>query len=628
MRRTNKIIIAVILVAVMLLGIGYAAIQNITLNITGTATADPNQANFTVKFSGTPTTDKTNVSENSTGAKVTAAITDDTNATINVEGLTAKGDVVTVTYTVQNTSADLSADLTVETTNNNEEYFTITSELGKTSLTATEATTLTVTVELIKTPITASEEATIGIQLTAAPVQPGEEGSTNTGSGTGGNEDPVETTTLASVTNDNIGDYINLRNNVVGTPATTDDWRILYTDGNMVYAILADYLPNSTNYAVNAGLETMGTYGVYSNTSRDTLLTAFNTSSNWNDLANGISGAVVTGAIDEEVAFTSYYAKTGINPMETGTLDSTIEDYDLYVPHTSTINDCEGVWIDMPHKNEDAWIASLLSSGGAYYKQFDYPYLAVRPMVSIPTSTTVTVENGIWTIPLEATNGETNAGVDKEETSEPIETTLAAVTNSNIGEYIDLGNNIIGGTSTVDDWKILYVEDNKVYAILADYLANTTGYAANAGLDVSSTYSVYSNTNRDTLLNGLLTTSNWQGLANGISEEKATVTGGPTVELLMKSYKAKTGIDLDYTTYPTLERNYLYTPHADPINDCYGYWLASPNEGSTNGVREVSYDGRVISGPYNDTSHGVRPVVCLSSDINVVKNGTLWTVVK
>ena len=39
------------IIAILLLGIGYAAIQNITLNITGTATADPNQANFKVMFS-------------------------------------------------------------------------------------------------------------------------------------------------------------------------------------------------------------------------------------------------------------------------------------------------------------------------------------------------------------------------------------------------------------------------------------------------------------------------------------------------------------------------------------------------------------------------------------------------
>ena len=168
MKKTNKVIIISVIVAVLLLGIGYAAIQNITLNIAGTAAANPSQSNFKVMFSGAPVV--------SDSTYVTAAITDDTNATINVEGLTKKGDVVTATYTVQNASEDLSADLAVSTTNDNTEYFSLSSEIAQTSLIAGEATTLTVTAELTKTPIKDSVSATIGVQLEAMPVQPGEEG--------------------------------------------------------------------------------------------------------------------------------------------------------------------------------------------------------------------------------------------------------------------------------------------------------------------------------------------------------------------------------------------------------------------------------------------------------------------
>ena len=245
MSKTSKIVIAVMVLAVILLGIGYAAIQNVTLNITGTVAADPSQANFKVQFSGEPTV--------SDSDKVTAAVTDNLNATMNVAGLTTKGDVETATYTVQNASEELSADLSVATINSNTEYFTIKSELAKTSLTAGEATTLTVAVELTKTP---SKEvtSTIGVRLTAMPVEPGEEG---TSEGINGSSQSPQLT-LASVTNSNIGDYIDLGNNIVGDATTTDDWRILYVDEDTdtVYAILADYLPNSTGYAANAGLET------------------------------------------------------------------------------------------------------------------------------------------------------------------------------------------------------------------------------------------------------------------------------------------------------------------------------------------------------------------------------------
>lgn len=164
MTKTNKIIAGIVVVAVLIIGIGYAAIQNITLNIAGTASADANQANFTVAFSGTP--------EVSEADKVKAAVTDDLNATLNVTGLTAKGDVVTATYTIQNTSADLSANLYATVTNDNTEYFKVTHSFDAESIAKGAATTITVTVELIKTPITETVSSTVGVQITAEPVQP------------------------------------------------------------------------------------------------------------------------------------------------------------------------------------------------------------------------------------------------------------------------------------------------------------------------------------------------------------------------------------------------------------------------------------------------------------------------
>ena len=117
MSKTSKIIVSVLLIGILLIGIGYASIQNITLSITGTAEANPNPDNFKVMFSGEPTVSDEDY--------VTAAITDDINATINVEGLTEKGQTVSAIYTVQNVSTDISADLSVSTTNDNPEYFTL-----------------------------------------------------------------------------------------------------------------------------------------------------------------------------------------------------------------------------------------------------------------------------------------------------------------------------------------------------------------------------------------------------------------------------------------------------------------------------------------------------------------------
>ena len=185
MRRTNaKIVGGVLVLAIILVAVAYAAITSTQLNINGTGNATANQSNFKVEFIGTPTT----------GGKGTTTATIDssvkTNGTVTVNGLTAKGDEATATYTVKNQSADLSADLTAKATSSNEEYFEVLCTLEKTTLKAQEETTLKVTVRLLKTPIDETKEnlkTDIGVTVTAEPKQPGEEnngGSQTVSSGT------------------------------------------------------------------------------------------------------------------------------------------------------------------------------------------------------------------------------------------------------------------------------------------------------------------------------------------------------------------------------------------------------------------------------------------------------------
>ena len=172
------------MLAIILVAVAYAAITSTQLNINGTGNATANQSNFKVEFIGTPTT----------GGKGTTTATIDssvkTNGTVTVNGLTAKGDEATATYTVKNLSADLSADLTAKATSSNEEYFEVLCTLEKTTLKAQEETTLKVTVRLLKTPIDETKEnlkTDIGVTVTAEPKQPGEEnngGSQTVSSGT------------------------------------------------------------------------------------------------------------------------------------------------------------------------------------------------------------------------------------------------------------------------------------------------------------------------------------------------------------------------------------------------------------------------------------------------------------
>ena len=166
--KTKTIIWVTLLLLVVVLGIGYAAISTIQLRIEGSASADPNQTNFKVEFTGSPTV--------STPSNVEATINPSNKllATMNVTGLTSKGDKETATFTIQNLSEDLSAQLTVGIENSNEEYYKVTYDLKKGTLTAGETTTIEVTIELIKTPIEDIPETNIGVTLTATPTQPNE----------------------------------------------------------------------------------------------------------------------------------------------------------------------------------------------------------------------------------------------------------------------------------------------------------------------------------------------------------------------------------------------------------------------------------------------------------------------
>ena len=171
-RAKNKIVGVILLLAILLVAVGYAAITKVGLNIDGTAKSKANQDNFVVEMIGEP-----QISGDGTTTATIDAI-DKTQGTMNVSGLNAKGETAVAVYTVKNKSQDLSADLTAEATSSNEEYFEVICSLDKTTLKAQEETSMTVKVRLLKTPIDETKEnltTTIGVNIDAEPKQLGEE---------------------------------------------------------------------------------------------------------------------------------------------------------------------------------------------------------------------------------------------------------------------------------------------------------------------------------------------------------------------------------------------------------------------------------------------------------------------
>ena len=155
------------LIAIVTLGIGYAGITAINLVINGDATASVNQENFKVHFT------QAQAISGSTGASGTSSIDtqDDTKAMFDVTGLTKVGDYAEAVYTVRNDSNGIGAEITLNLTSSNSEYFKVTETILDNKLQAGEETTAKVKVEMIKTPITDSVSTSITATLTASPLE-------------------------------------------------------------------------------------------------------------------------------------------------------------------------------------------------------------------------------------------------------------------------------------------------------------------------------------------------------------------------------------------------------------------------------------------------------------------------
>ena len=160
-------IVLIVLVAVLTLGIGYASISAINLIINGNATANVNQNNFKVHFTQAQSI------TGSTGASGTSSIDtqDDTKAMFDVTGLTKVGDYAEAVYTVRNDSNGIGAEITLNLTSSNTEYFKVTETILDDKLQAGEETTAKVRVEMIKTPITDAVSTSITATLTASPLE-------------------------------------------------------------------------------------------------------------------------------------------------------------------------------------------------------------------------------------------------------------------------------------------------------------------------------------------------------------------------------------------------------------------------------------------------------------------------
>ena len=155
MKKRRTLIISLLLIAAIALGIGYAG-QTSRLVVNGSGNIDANPDNFKLEF--TAVTDDHTEHDHATFEGATG--------TFNVSHLDTKGESITFTYTIKNTSpgqikAYLDQVVTVNTatlTKDSDDtpltfsdYYTITTTIGAAELEYNGTTTLEVKVECIKT---------------------------------------------------------------------------------------------------------------------------------------------------------------------------------------------------------------------------------------------------------------------------------------------------------------------------------------------------------------------------------------------------------------------------------------------------------------------------------------------
>ena len=174
MKNRKRIVVLFLLVAIMLIGVGYAALTD-TLTIIGNAHIDIAQAETTfdekVYFSAAEATSSTGTG---TTADVASFTPDD--ATFTANKLAVLGEKSVFTFTIKNDS-NVKAIISVAATklsgaanpsNSNESKFTVEYAYPDGMEIAANGGTITVVVTVtVKEPVTSATSATFGIELTA-----------------------------------------------------------------------------------------------------------------------------------------------------------------------------------------------------------------------------------------------------------------------------------------------------------------------------------------------------------------------------------------------------------------------------------------------------------------------------
>jgi len=184
MKQKRTFVTLLLVIALLCLGIGYAAITSVNLTISGNISALAAEGTVEVEFTDAevdPSSKGTVTAEPYTTVPDGDSTTDDyTKATINVSELKEEGETATVVYTIENKADDIAATLGAPSISwDNKEWFNVECTLSGNNLakngTEGDSQTATVVVTLLKTPVSEADELAatddITITINAAPVE-------------------------------------------------------------------------------------------------------------------------------------------------------------------------------------------------------------------------------------------------------------------------------------------------------------------------------------------------------------------------------------------------------------------------------------------------------------------------
>ncbi len=182
-------------------------------------------------------------------------------------------------------------------------------------------------------------------------------------------------------------------NNETQETEEVSNWKVLYNDKNNIYLILDDFMPNNL-VPIAAGLDILETHKVYSKTSSTVLLNGIRTESYWSEFANGVEGAIARGAPTFEVFIKSYNETYGTNIGITPSILALDTNNTLYVSHKELHNGVARYLLanELSYNTEYVWsVGGIQTNQTVNHGRYYYTDSGIRPIVILPNTVEGTV---------------------------------------------------------------------------------------------------------------------------------------------------------------------------------------------------------------------------------------------